>query len=56
MISLLFGGKYSGLSGFCKIQLGEGVNTILKKEGLNLQNDSYLFSNSPYTVKLASEL
>ena len=51
MISLLFAGKYSG-----KIQLGEGVNVILKKVGLYLQNDSYLISNSPYTNKLASKL
>ena len=25
---------------FCKVQLGEGVNAILKKVGLYLQNDS----------------
>ena len=37
------------------VQLGEGVNAILKKEGLYLQNDSYLISNSPYTIKLASK-
>ena len=45
---------------FCKFQLGEGVNgfvkVILKKVGLYLQNDSYLISNSPYTIKHASKL
>ena len=35
---------------FCKLQLGEVVNSILKKVGLYLQNDSYLISNSPYTI------
>ena len=41
---------------FCKVQLGEGVNSILKKEGMYLQNDSYLINNSPFTFKLASKL
>ena len=36
MISLLFAGKYSDLSKICKVQLGEGVNAILKKVGLYL--------------------
>ena len=27
---------------------------ILKKVGLYLQNDSYLISNSPYTIKLVA--
>ena len=34
----------------------EGANAILKKVGLYLQNDLYLISNSPYTIKLASKL
>ena len=50
MISLLFAGKYSK---FYKVKLGEGVNAILKKVGLYLQDDSYLISNSPYTIKVA---
>ena len=29
---------------------------ILKRVVLYLQNDSYLISNSPYTIKLASKL
>ena len=41
---------------FCKFQLGEGINAILKKVGLYLQNDSYLISNLPYTIKIASKL
>ena len=56
MITLLFAGKYGNLNKFCKFQLGEGVNAILKKKGLYLQNDSYLISNSPYTFKPASKL
>ena len=44
------------LAKFCKVQLGEGVNAILKKVDLYLQNVSYLISNSPYTIKLASKL
>ena len=57
MISLLFAGKYRDLSKkVCKVQLGEGVNAILKKVGMYLQNDSYLISNSPYTIKRASKL
>ena len=57
MISLLFAGKYGDLiTKFCKFQPGEGVNAILKKVSLYLQNDSYLFSNSPYIIKLASKL
>ena len=56
MISLLFAGKYSNLNNVCKFQLGEGVNSILKKVGMYLQNNSYLISNSPYTFKLASKL
>ena len=56
MISLLFAGKYGNLNKFCKFQLGERVNEMLKKVGLYLQNDSYLISNSPYTIKLASKL
>ena len=31
IISLLFSGKYGNLSKFCKFQLEEGVNAILKK-------------------------
>ena len=38
---------------FCKFQLEEGVNAILKKVGQYLQNDSYLIS---YTIKLVSKL
>ena len=56
MIALLFAGNIAILSKFCKIQLGEGVNAFLKKVGLYLQNDLYLISNSPYTIKLASKL
>ena len=56
MISLLFAGKYVDLKKFCKDQLREGVNAIIKKVGLYLQNDSYLISNSAYTIKLASKL
>ena len=41
---------------FCKVQLGEGVNAILKIVDLYLQNDSYLISNPAYTIKLASKL
>ena len=44
------------LNKFCKFQLGEGVNAILKKVGLYLQNDTYLIRNSSYTIKLASKL
>ena len=40
----------------CKVQLEKGVNAILKKVGLYLQNDWYLISNSPYTIKHASKL
>ena len=53
---LLFAGKYGNLNKFCKFQLGEGVNAILKKVGLYLQNYAYHISNSPYTIKLASKL
>ena len=53
---LLFAGKNGNLNKFCKFQLGEGVNAILKKVGLYLQNDSYLTINSPYSIKLASKL
>ena len=56
MISLLFAGKYGNLNKFCKFQLGKGGNAILKKVGLYLQNDSYLISSSPYTIKLANKL
>ena len=56
MISLLSAGKYGDLNKFCKVQLGKGVNAILKKVGLYLQNDSNLISNSAYTIKLASKL
>ena len=56
MISLLFEGKYGNINTFRKFQLGEGVNAILKKVGGYLQNDSYLISNSTYTIKLASTL
>ena len=55
-ISLLLAGKYGNLIKFCKFQLGEGVNAILKKVGLYLQNDSYLTSNSPCTIKFATKL
>ena len=48
-------GKYGNLNKFCKFQLGEGVNAVLKKVGLYLQNDSYLISNSPYTIKLVNK-
>ena len=56
MISLLFAGKYGDLNKILKVQLGEGVYSILKKVGLYLQNDLYLISNSSYTIKLASKL
>ena len=56
MISLLFAGKYGNLNNILKFQLREGVNAILNKVGLYLQTDSYLISNSPYTIKLASKL
>ena len=52
----LFAGKYGNLNKFCKYQLGEGVNAILKKVGLYLRNESYHISNSPYTIELASKL
>ena len=42
--------KMAILAKFCKIQLVEGVNATLKKVDLYLQNDSYLISNSPYTI------
>ena len=38
------------------VQLGKGLNVILKKMGLYLQNDPYLINNSTYTIKLASKL
>ena len=38
------------------VREGVGVNAILKKVGLYLQNDSDLISNSPYIIKLASKL
>ena len=44
------------LTTICKFQLGEGVNAILKKVNMYLQNNSYLISNSPYIIKLASKL
>ena len=44
------------LTELCKFQIGEGVNTILKKVGMYLQNDLYLINNSPNTIKLASKL
>ena len=56
MISSLFSTQYGNLNLFCKFQLGEGVNAILKKVDLCLQNDSYLISKSPYTIKIASKL
>ena len=56
MTSLLLAGKYGNLNKFCKFHLGEGVNAILKKVGLYLQNDSNLISKSPYIIKLASKL
>ena len=34
MVSLLFAGKYGNLNKFCKFQLGEGVNAILRNVGL----------------------
>ena len=37
MIALLFAGKYGNLNKFCKFQLGEGVNAILKKVGLYIK-------------------
>ena len=49
MIPLLFAGNNGNLNKFCKFQLGEKVTEILK-------NYSYLISNSPYTIKLASKL
>ena len=54
--TILFAGKYGNLNKFCKFQLGLGVNAIKKKVGMYLQNDSYLISNSSYTIKLASKL
>ena len=54
--SPFFAGQYGNLNNFCKFQLGEGFNAILQKVGLYLQNDSYLISNSLYTIKLASKL
>ena len=55
MISLLFEGKYGDLKKtFCKFQLGERVNAILKKVGLYLQNDLYLISNSTLLNLLAN--
>ena len=56
MISLLFAENIAIYTKFCKVQLGEGGNAIFKKVGQHLQNDSYLNSNSPYTIKLASKL
>ena len=47
MISLMFAGKYGNLYKFCKIQLGEGVNAILKKVGLYLQNTRNLSATHP---------
>ena len=38
------------------VSFREGVNAILKKVGLYLQNDSYLISSSSYTFKHASKL
>ena len=56
MISLLFAENIAIEEKFCKVQLGEELNAIFKKVGLYLQNDSYLKSNSPYTIKIVSKL
>ena len=56
MISQLFAWKYGNLNKFCKFQLLEGVDAVLKKVGLYIQIDWYLISNSLYTINLASKL
>ena len=48
MVSLYWPFKH-----FCNFQ---GCNIILVNGGLYLQNDSYLISNSPYTINLATKL
>ena len=40
----------SNLNKFYKFQLGEGVNAILKKVDLNLQNDSRISSANHLTL------
>ena len=52
MISLFFAGKYGDLNKFCKVQLGEGVNAILKKVGLYLQMTRILSATQPILLNL----
>ena len=52
MISLLFAGKCEDLNKFFKVQLGEGVNAILKKVGLFLQMTRILSATQPILLNL----
>ena len=52
MIPLLFAGKYGDLNKICKVQLGEGVNAILKKVGLYLQMTRISSATQPTLLNL----